>query len=32
MCVPNGFILFKSFYFWFLRENIIPGNLGFAVF
>ena len=32
MCVPNGFILFESFFlmFWFVRGNIIPGNLGFA--
>ena len=23
-------ILFESFMFWFVRENIIPGNFGFA--
>ena len=30
MCEPNDFYL-RVFMFWFNTENIIPGNLGFAM-
>ena len=31
MCEPNDFLFnLKAFTFWFDRESIIPGNLGFA--
>ena len=30
MCDPNDFYL-RVFTFWFDRESIIPGNLGFAI-
>ena len=30
MCEPNDFYL-RVFTFWFDRESIIPGNLGFAI-
>ena len=30
MCEPNYFYL-RVFTFWFDRESIIPGNLGFAI-
>ena len=30
MCGPNDFYL-RVFTFWFDRESIIPGNLGFAI-
>ena len=32
MCEPNDFYftIFRVFRFWFDRENIVPGNFGFA--
>ena len=30
MCEPNGFYL-RVFTFWFDRESIIPGNVGFVI-
>ena len=30
MCVPTDFIYLRVFMFLFVRENLIPGNLGFA--
>ena len=32
MCEPNDFLLnLRVLTFWFDRENIIPGNFGFAI-
>ena len=30
MCVHTDFIYLRGFMFWFVRENVIPGNFGFA--
>ena len=30
MCLRNDFISFERFYVWFVKYNIIPGQLGFA--